>query len=111
MLAWAAHTAGDLATARARFDASLAFRRELGDRFSVAVEIANLGDLAMEAGDHTDAAGRLAEALEVARDLDSQYLIVNPLPSVAALAASVGQDETSARLIGAATALSTSSGL
>ena len=54
----------------------------------------------MEAGDHVDAASRLAEALEVARDLDSQYLIVNLLPSVAALAARVGEDESSARLIG-----------
>ena len=111
MLAWAAHTAGDLPAARARFEASLAFRREFGDRFSVAVEIANLGDLAMETNDHVDAASRLAEAVEVARDLDSQYLILNLLPSIAALAARVGEDETSARLIGAATALSTSSGL
>jgi len=111
MLAWAAHTAGDVPAARARFEASLAFRRELGDRFSVAVEIANIGDLAMEAGDHVGAASRLAEALEVARDLDSQYLIVNLLPSVAALAARVGEDESSARLIGATTALSSSSGL
>lgn len=111
MLAWAAHTSGDLPAARARFEASLAFRRELGDRFSVAVEIANLGDLAMEAGDQIEAASRLGEALEVARDLDSQYLIVNLLPSIAALAERVGEEETSGRLIGATTALMSSSGL
>jgi tetratricopeptide (TPR) repeat protein len=111
MLAWAAYTAGDIPAARARFEASLAFRRELGDLFSVAVEIANIGDLAMEAGDHRDAASRLAEALEVARDLDSQYLIVNLLPSVAALAARVGEDEGSALLLGAANALASASGL
>jgi hypothetical protein len=111
MLAWAAHTAGDLPAARGRFEASLAFRRELGDRFSIAVEIANLGDLAMEEDDLAEAAGRLAEALEVAHDLDSHYLILNLLPSIAALAARLGNDEASARLVGAIDALSSSSGL
>jgi len=44
MLAWAAYTAGDRRSARERFEDSIALRRELGDRFGVAVEEANVGD-------------------------------------------------------------------
>jgi len=111
MLAWAAHTAGDLLLAERRFEESLAFRRETGDRLSVAVEIANLGDLAAERGDLAGAARRLGEALEVARELDSQYLVLNLLPSVGALAARAGDDHAAARLLGATDTLSRSSGL
>jgi tetratricopeptide (TPR) repeat protein len=111
MLAWAAHTAGDLALAKRRFEESLAYRREVGDRLSVAVEIANLGDLAAEQGDLADAARRLGEALEVGRELDSQYMMLNLLPSLGALAARAGDDEAAARLLGATDALSRSSGL
>ncbi len=42
MLAWAAHTAGDLARARALFVDSLELRRRLGDRLGQAVELSNL---------------------------------------------------------------------
>jgi tetratricopeptide (TPR) repeat protein len=111
MLAWAAHTAGDLALAERRFEESLAFRRQLGDRFSVAVEIANLGDLAAQRGDLAGAVRRLRETLEVARELNSQYLILNLLPSLGALAARAGDDEAGARLLGATDAVSRWSGL
>ncbi len=111
MLAWAAHTAGDFAGARRRFEESLAWRRQQDDRFGVAVEIANLGDLAVEQGDLRDGARRLADALVVARDLDSGYLVLNLLPSLAAVAARAGDDEAGARLLGAMDALSRSSGL
>ena len=111
MLAWAAHAAGDLDEARRRFETSLAFRQELGDRFATAVEIANLGDLALERGDLVEAARRHGAALSVARDLDSRYLLVNELPSFAALAARLGDFETAARLLGATDAVAEAAGI
>ncbi|HEY3522773.1 MAG TPA: hypothetical protein VGK63_03630 [Candidatus Limnocylindrales bacterium] len=111
MLAWAAHTAGDLDEAERRFEASLAYRRELGDRFSVAVEIANLGDLAFERGNLVDAARRHAAVLSMARDLDNRYLVVNELPSLAAIAVRSGDPEAAARLLGAADAVAEASGI
>jgi tetratricopeptide (TPR) repeat protein len=111
MLAWAAHTAGDRALARRRFQESLAFRRQFGDRQQIAVEIANLADMALEDRDTKEAASSLAEVLGIARDLGSQYLILNMLPSIAVLAALIGDDESSAKLLGATEALSRSTGL
>jgi tetratricopeptide (TPR) repeat protein len=111
MLAWAAHTAGDLPEARRRFEASLDFRRTLGDRLSIAVELSNLGDFSATEGDLPSAAAQLAEALTIGHDLGSRYLAVNLLPSFAGLAASIGDDEAGVRLLGAADATARSSGL
>jgi tetratricopeptide (TPR) repeat protein len=111
MLAWAAHAAGDLDEAERRFEASLAFRRELGDRFAIAVEIGNLADLAMERGDLAGAARRHAAVLTVARDLDNRYLLINELPSFAVLAARAGDLDAAARLLGATDAIAESAGL
>lgn len=111
MLGWAAYTAGDVALARSRFEESLAYRRDLGDPFSIAVEVANIGDLAIEAGDLGDGARRLAEALRIGLDLGSGYLVLNLLPSIAAIAGHLGRDADAARLMGAADAVSRSSGL
>ncbi len=111
MLAWAAHTAGDLPEARRRFEASLDFRRTLGDRFAIAVELSNLGDLSATEGDLLSAAEQLAEALTIGHELGSRYLAVNLLPSFAGLATSAGDDEAGVRLVGAADATARSSGL
>lgn len=111
MLAWAAHTAGDLELAQRRFEDSLALRRQMGDRLAVAVEVSNLGDLAAERGDLAEGAGRLAEALREGVDLRSNYLVLNLLPSIGAIASRVGDDETFARLLGATDSMSASSGL
>lgn len=111
MLAWAAYTAGDRASARRRFQESLELRRTMGDRFGVAVEDANLADLAVEDGDLADAARRLGSALRVAQELGSTYLVLNLIPSISALAARSGDDESCARLVGATDALSQASGL
>jgi tetratricopeptide (TPR) repeat protein len=111
MLAWAAHTAGDLPEARRRFESSLDFRRTLGDRLSIAVELSNLGDLSATEEDLPSAAEQLAEALTIGHELGSRYLAVNLLPSFAGLAASIGDDEPGVRLLGAADATARSSGL
>jgi tetratricopeptide (TPR) repeat protein len=111
MLAWAAHTAGDLPEARRRFESSLAFRRTLGDRFAIAVELSNLGDLSATEGDLPAAAEQLAEALTIGDELGSRYLAVNLLPSFAGLAESAGDDESGVRLLAAAETAAHSSGL
>ena len=111
MLGWAAHTRGDLEGARRRFEESLAFREALGDRYGVAVESANLGDLAVDEGDLGEGARRLGDALVVARELRSTYLVLNLLPSLAIVAARAAEDEACARLVGATEALFEASGL
>jgi tetratricopeptide (TPR) repeat protein len=102
MLAWAAHTSGDRPLAQRRFEASIDLRKAQGDRFGAAVEEANLGDLAAEDGDLPEAGRRLRGALEVAVELESQYLLVNVLPSLAVVAALAGADALAARMAGAA---------
>jgi tetratricopeptide (TPR) repeat protein len=111
MLAWAAHTAGDLPEARRRFEASLEFRRALGNRFSIAVELANLGDLAIEEGDLAGGLRLLGEALSVSHEIGNVYMLVNTLPSFAAVAARAGRVDDAAVLFGATDALIASSGL
>jgi tetratricopeptide (TPR) repeat protein len=111
MLAWAAYTAGDLDEAERRFGESLEFRRRHRSRLSVAVEIANLGDLAAERGDLPRAAELLAEGLTVSREEGSSYMILNTVPSIAVLAVRAGFDEDAARLFGAGRALASSSGM
>lgn len=111
MLAWAAHTAGNRDEARRRFDASLEYRRQVGNRLSVAVELANIGDLAREEGDHARAAHLLAEALAVSHELGSKYMLVNTLPSFAALAEEVGVDDDAARLFGTADGMAAAAGV
>lgn len=111
MLAWAAHTAGDLDEAERRFRESLEYRRKHGTRLSVAVEIANLGDLAAERGQLSKAARLMADSLEVSVEVGSQYMLVNAFPSFAVLAEQAGFDDDSARLVGAGRAISATAGL
>jgi tetratricopeptide (TPR) repeat protein len=111
MLAWSAYEAGDRATARKFFEESLSLRLEMGDRLGAASEEANLADLAAEEGDLPGAAAGLAGALRVAEELGSRYLVVNLLPSLAAIAARSGRDDDCARLLGATDAMSQASGL
>ncbi len=111
MLAWAAHTGGDMPLARRRFEESLAYRRKTGSKLSVAAELANLGDMAAEEGDLPEAARLLDEALTIGSELNSQYMIANTLPSLAVLAARAGQTEEAAILLGAGEAIATTAGL
>ncbi|MEO6350668.1 MAG: hypothetical protein ABIP53_08450, partial [Candidatus Limnocylindrales bacterium] len=111
MLAWAAHTAGDMKLARQRFNESLAFRRRTGSRLSVVSELANLGDLAAEEGDLPEAARILGEAMTTSHELGSKYMLVNMFPSIASLAARAGLDDDAGILFGAADASAVASGL
>jgi tetratricopeptide (TPR) repeat protein len=111
MRAWAAYTAGDIESAKQRFEESLELRRAVGDRLGVASEEANLADLAAEQGNLSESAARLSNALTTAHELGSSYLVLNVLPSIAALAARTGRDEDAVRLIGATDGMARSTGL
>ena len=112
MTAWAAHTAGDMPEARRRFEASLAYRREIGaGPLSEAVEVGNIAELDLGGGDLVAAANGLRMVVETAASLDNRYLLVNTLPTVATLAAAAGSDAEAAELFGAADAIAEAFGL
>ncbi len=112
MLAWAAHTAGNGPEARRRFEASLAYRRSVeAGPLSEAVELANIADLDLDAGALSPAARGLGSIVETARALDNRYLLVNAIPSVAALAAAAGHDLDAGVLFGALDRLGAGAGL
>ncbi len=60
---------GDLARARALFEQALVIKRQLGDRQSLAIGLANLGDLLTRVNQWEAAARALAEAAGLAADL------------------------------------------
>ena len=111
MLAWAAYTATDYDEAERRFRESLEYRRRVAGPLSVAVEMSNLGDLELERGDLARAAGLHAEALDIGHRAGSVYMLVNGLPSFAALALRAGRPDDAARIIGAADSIAAASGL
>ncbi len=98
MQAWAAHTSGDLARAVGLFKKSMAFRREMGDPFGVAVEVGNLGDMAFEQGDIDAASGYLHESLRLARERNTQYLLLGGLLTAVKLAGRRGDLVAAVRL-------------
>jgi tetratricopeptide (TPR) repeat protein len=63
---------GDFAAARERFEASLALRRDLGDKQSIANSLINLGTVAQEQGDYASALPLLEESLALGRELDDK---------------------------------------
>ncbi|MFN2469685.1 MAG: hypothetical protein ABR583_01605 [Gaiellaceae bacterium] len=102
MLAWAAHTAGDIATAIHRFQENVELYRAAGNVVGQAGELANLGDLAAEAGDYDGAAQYLRQALDLAEAMSSRYLLPSLLASAATLAGFRGRHEESIELAAAA---------
>lgn len=111
MLAWAAHTAGDRALAIDWFERSLAVRRVMNDPFGIAVELSNLGDMAMEAGDLAQAATYIEDALRTAVRLENLYLLTSLIGSCGALAGEAGHAEEAATLLAAADAAYASTSL
>lgn len=98
MRAWAAHTSGDLPRAIGLFKESLALRREMGDPFGVAVELGNLGDMALEQGDIDAASNYLHETLRLARERNTQYLLLGGLLTAVRLAGRRGDPAAAVRL-------------
>ena len=96
---------------RAVFVESLELHRRLGDRGGQAVELGNLGELARGAGDARASATLLLEALEIAAELDSRYLLPGLLASLGVLAGERGDLERAAWLLGASQASYEAAGL
>ena len=111
MLAWAAHTRGDLQAAVGWFDRSLEIRRSMDDPFGVAVELANLGEMAMEAGDFEAANRYLGESTSIAVRLNNLYLLPANLGSIGLLAVRSGLAAEGCELIGASRAAYATLGL
>lgn len=111
MLAWAAYTVGDRARALEWFERSLAVRRAMGDAFGEAVELANMGDLALEIPDLTLAASYLAQAMETAVRLENLYLLISPIGSAGALATEGGDHDQAIALLTAGDAAYASTSL
>jgi tetratricopeptide (TPR) repeat protein len=111
MLGWAAHTRGDLTGALARFEENVENYRVAGNEAGAAAELANIGDLALEAGDDERAASSLREALTLAAKSDSRYLLPSLLASVAVLAGTRGRYADCLELAAAADAQYGAAGL
>lgn len=111
MLAWAAYTAGDRMRALDWFEKSLAVRQAMADPFGVAVELSNLGDMAIEAGDLPRAASSISEALATAIRLENVYLLTSLIGSAAALAGAAGEPEEALILLAAGEAAYASTSL
>ena len=111
MLAWAAHTAGDRRQALEWFERSLEVRRAMGDPFGIAVELANLGDIALETGDLGRAAGYIEDALSTAVRLENLYLLTSLIGSAGTLAGEAGMAEEAVTLLAAADAAYASTSL
>jgi tetratricopeptide (TPR) repeat protein len=105
MLAWAAHSRGDRRGAIDWFGRSLEVRRAMEDPFGVAVELANLGDMATEDGDLAAAARYLFESLTISSEINNLYLLPADIGSIGALAIHAGRVEMGCELIGAARAI------
>ena len=81
-----AHYQGDYSAARARYEESLAIRKELDDRAGVAAIFNNLGNVALELGDYASARTMLEESLVIARELGDQLAIANALGNLGVVA-------------------------
>jgi non-specific serine/threonine protein kinase len=104
-----AHDQGDLAAARARYEESLALRREVGDQAGVAQSRLGLGLVAHEQGEDAAAVAHLRGSLEARRRLGDRGGIADVLEALAAVAAPRAP-ERALRLAGAAVALRTPPG-
>lgn len=104
MLGWAAYTAGDRSAAIERFERSMEMRATLGDEMGVAVELANLGDMATEMGDTASAADYLRRSTEVSRRRNDLYMLTALLGSAGVLAVAAERWDEGLVLLAACTA-------
>jgi tetratricopeptide (TPR) repeat protein len=99
-----ARAEGDLASARQLLEQSLALLRTVGDKLGAGAALLELGLTARQHEEVDLATRRYAEALELFVDLAYDPGIVEGVEGLAIVAATRGQFEPAARLLGAATA-------
>src|SRR5262249_15152970 len=102
LLGLAAHVAGDYRAADACYARSLAIRRALGHREAIGILYELMGLSAHRQGEPAKALGLYRASLAVARELGSTWHVSMALAHCGALAATRGQHERAARLLGAA---------
>jgi len=77
---------GDYTYADAHYTASLALRRELGDKHGIAALLTGQGNVALRRGDYTTARARLEESLALRRELGDTKAVAYSLRSLGSLA-------------------------
>src|SRR6266511_2359098 len=87
---------GDYAAARARYEESLAIRRELGDKLEIANLLSNLGIVARRQGNYAHARALYEESLALRRELGDKWGIATSLNALGLLAHYLG-DNAAAR--------------
>jgi tetratricopeptide (TPR) repeat protein len=104
MLAAAARAEGDYPRAEELYGDTLALSRRLGQRASEAGELLNLGYVASHLGKRELAIERFRESLEIAAELDDDYLLPYCVMGAASSALARGDPDEGARLLAAAKA-------
>ncbi len=104
MLAAAARGEGDYARAEELYGETLALSRKLGLQAAEAGELLNLGYVALHLGDGQLAIDRFRQSLEIATELDDDYLLPYCVMGAGTSALLRGDPEEAARLLAAAKA-------
>jgi hypothetical protein len=85
--------------------------RELGDRFTIAGSLGDLGDVARNQGDYSAARALYEESLAIRRELGDRFGIPYSLEGLAAVVASLRDSLRAARIWGATQRLRAEIGL
>ncbi len=110
-LAWIAIRQGDLVRARSLAENALGQQRELGYNMGVSDTLFHLALISYQEGESALAAAHCRQSLELAWDDRALQRVVFPIDRLAILSAEMRQDETAARLFGAAERLHEQLGL
>jgi tetratricopeptide (TPR) repeat protein len=97
-LADLAHDQGDLAGARALFDACLAIRHAIGDSVGIAEALIGLGDVMLKQSDRDGAAGCYAQALALVQARGDQVDRAWAIRGLARVARARGEDARAIQL-------------
>ncbi len=107
----AAHNQKDHKRARALVEQSLVHFQEVRDRQAIVVSQLTLGDIACREEDYRQAASLFRDSIGLCRDLGATGLLATGLDGIAAVSALTGQFQRAARLLGAADALRSVTGV
>jgi non-specific serine/threonine protein kinase len=92
----------DWQAAEKGFRTALALQRESGDRWSLALSLANLAELKIRQGDCASAAPLVLESLEIMRRIDDTFTLVQLLDYAGMIAVATGDPIAGLGLMGAA---------
>src|SRR5262249_4998789 len=87
---------------RALYEESLTIKRELGDRWGIAMTLGNLGFVASEQGEYGVAQGLIKEGMTIFKELGDRQGVVGLLESMAVVMQALAKSQTAVCLWGAA---------